>query len=1022
MKTTLLCAGLCLALLAGCPEQSAPVAPSAPSGLRVDPASPSRQRQVTVRGTAETSAQIEVFLDGACAGPAAASAPAPDFALAGLSVTVEANQLSRLSVRAVRDGLASPCSAPVELVHDDLAPAAPLTAQVTAVVSGAAPRARVDGTAEAGARVRLFANGGCEGAPAAKGVAGGGTFSLELAVTPNAETQVSADATDAAGNVSGCSGPPLRFTHDGQAPAVPVLSALTPPSPSPLDNPEVTGTAEPFASIRFFSDAACAVALPGTGVASAAGAFRVQVTVARNATTLIRATATDASANRSPCSAALPYTHDGLAPAAPAIGTSVPLSPSKTATSFQVPVTAEAGSTLRLYTQASCAGTAAFTQVAGAGPSTFTVAVSPNTMTGLSARATDPAGNVSACSPSKTLAHDDLQPAVPALTASVPASPSNASTTPQLTGTAEALSTVRVYKNATCTGTPNGSGTAAAAGTFAVSATVTNNSATSFYASATDAAGNVSPCSPALVYRHDNLVPAAPQLLGTLPPSPAKTEASPRVIGLAEAASTVRLYSTAGCPGLPGAIGTTGPQPPGTSTGLGQFSVNVTAISGGTIGVFATATDAAGNTSACSAAGLSYTLDPARGWSADRPLGLSFGADYQPSVVVTASGEVVAAWYHPGGTPSTVFTSSFTAGAWSAPANLSTGTEACVYEPRLVGDASGTLAVAWGQSKAGGGGSVPWAARRAPGSPWSAPELLDTRSSEEPDIALDGAGNAIVAWPAFVFPTYGTFEIHARLAPAGGSWGADTRVSTFSNSFSPKVALAPGGRAAVLYVRNAGTGMSPIDELWSAMYEPGTGWAAAEQRSTSYVERYQLGLGFGATGEATAAWMQSTTQNGNSLPLTSRFVAGTGWGSSAAPAPSTATASELQAAVTSSGEAVALWPTSTGVLWSARSVAGGAWTSAPLPNGARGFRVRLAVEPGGKTAAVWTHGSGYGTPQQLWFSVYQAGAWATPQLVDVDLGYDDFASVGINAGGRIGVVWTRTQPAGRVELHSRIFE
>lgn len=91
--------------------------------------------------------------------------------------------------------------------------------------------------------------------------------------------------------------------------------------------------------------------------------------------------------------------------------------------------------------------------------------------------------------------------------------------------------------------------------------------------------------------------PSAPQLTITDPASPGSS-GTPRIRGTAEAGSTVRVYAGAGCTGTPIATG--------SAAELGSPGVRVAVGEGVTAAFSATATDAAGNTSACSAS-ISYT-------------------------------------------------------------------------------------------------------------------------------------------------------------------------------------------------------------------------------------------------------------------------------------------------------------------------------------------------------------------------------------------------------------------------------
>jgi hypothetical protein len=91
--------------------------------------------------------------------------------------------------------------------------------------------------------------------------------------------------------------------------------------------------------------------------------------------------------------------------------------------------------------------------------------------------------------------------------------------------------------------------------------------------------------------------PAAPQLISTDPASPSLS-GTPRILGSAEAGSTVRIYAGSGCAGAPAATG--------SAAELSSPGIGVDVAATGTATFSATATDAAGNVSGCSAT-ISYT-------------------------------------------------------------------------------------------------------------------------------------------------------------------------------------------------------------------------------------------------------------------------------------------------------------------------------------------------------------------------------------------------------------------------------
>ena len=103
-------------------------------------------------------------------------------------------------------------------------------------------------------------------------------------------------------------------------------------------------------------------------------------------------------------------------------------------------------------------------------------------------------------------------PGAPSLTATVPVSSANQNS-PKVVGSAAAGTTVDLYTTPTCTGSPVATGTAAALAT-GITVSVTDNTSTSFRATATSGAGT-SACSAPLVYVEDSAAPDT--TIGTKP-------------------------------------------------------------------------------------------------------------------------------------------------------------------------------------------------------------------------------------------------------------------------------------------------------------------------------------------------------------------------------------------------------------------------------------------------------------------------------------------------------------------------
>ncbi|QHK18939.1 hypothetical protein GU243_03275 [Pseudarthrobacter psychrotolerans] len=171
--------------------------------------------------------------------------------------------------------------------------------------------------------------------------------------------------------------------------------------------------------------------------------------------------------------------------------------------------TAEDGATVTLYDGATPVGSG--TSAGGA----YTIVSS--TLTGaahtMTAKATDPAGNVGAASAGTAVTIDTAAPASPPAPVLTAASDSGSSptdritnvTTPTFTGTAESGATVTLYNGTTVVGTA-----VAAGGAYSVTSTALNTGVKPMTVKATDAAGNTGPASASTSITIDITAPAKP--------------------------------------------------------------------------------------------------------------------------------------------------------------------------------------------------------------------------------------------------------------------------------------------------------------------------------------------------------------------------------------------------------------------------------------------------------------------------------------------------------------------------------
>jgi Glycosyl hydrolase catalytic core len=207
------------------------------------------------------------------------------------------------------------------------------------------------------------------------------------------------------------------------------------------------------------------------------------------------------------------------------------------------------------------------------------------------ARAIDAAGNQSA-PVSRSFTVDSRPPPAPRIDLVSPKSPAN-NNNPRLSGSAQAGSTVRLYKTGACTGAPARTSPAAKFGSQGITVQVADNTSDSFRAAAVDAAGNASACSSARVYIEDSI---APQTTITGGPSGTTTDSTPTFAFIAnEAQSTFRCRFDS--------------RPYGPCSGPGQRHTPPTPLAGGPHTFSVRALDRAQNADR-TAAQRSFTVTP----------------------------------------------------------------------------------------------------------------------------------------------------------------------------------------------------------------------------------------------------------------------------------------------------------------------------------------------------------------------------------------------------------------------------
>jgi glucose/arabinose dehydrogenase len=290
--------------------------PPAPTISGVVPGSPANENNPVISGAvgSDFPTSVEVYAAAGCTGAVAATLSAAQFST-GTAIAVPDDAKTTFSAAAVNAAGRSLCSNAVTYVEDSTPPAAPVLAPTNPASPSNHNTLKVLGSLGTGApsQVRIFKSASCTGAPTLAATATFAGTGVAQVVADDTTTAFSADATDAAGNVSACSNA-VTYVEDSIPPDPPTLATNT-PSPSNHKTLKVLGAlgaGEPT-QVKLFKTATCTGASTIYPSTTFAGSGIAQ-TVLENSTTAFSLKAIDAAGNVSACSNAVAYVQSSLLP------------------------------------------------------------------------------------------------------------------------------------------------------------------------------------------------------------------------------------------------------------------------------------------------------------------------------------------------------------------------------------------------------------------------------------------------------------------------------------------------------------------------------------------------------------------------------------------------------------------------------------------------------------------------------------------------------------------------------------
>jgi hypothetical protein len=178
-----------------------------------------------------------------------------------------------------------------------------------------------------------------------------------------------------------------------------------------------------------------------------------------------------------------------------------------------------------------------------------------------------------------------------------------------------------------------------------------------------------------------------------------------------------------------------------------------------------------------------------------------------PQIAMDPNGNCLVVWYQTDGTRYNVWFNRFTAGtsSWGTAQLLESGSGSAL-KPQIAMDVNGTGWAVWVQND--GTRNAIWVNRyTANTSSWGTPSIIDPGmdGSGDPQIGIDGSGNALVVW----YQAYGplsmqhTVSVASRYTASTSSWGAPVIIGPMDGvAYSPQVAINGNGNAWVVWEQN----------------------------------------------------------------------------------------------------------------------------------------------------------------------------------------------------------------------------
>ena len=343
------------------------------------------------------------------------------------------------------------------------------------------------------------------------------------------------------------------------------------------------------------------------------------------------------------------------------------------------------------------------------------------------------------------------------------------------------------------------------------------------------------------------------------------------------------------------------------------------------------------------------------------------GTVFYPQVSTDATGNTIVVWQQSDGTRKNTYANRFDAstGNWGVAELIESDNSGDTAGPQVSVDSEGNAVAVWSQDD-GATNSIYVNRFDVSTATWGSAEKIETDETNaaiSPAISIGANGDALVVWRH----SDGTRDnIHAnRFDASTQTWGSAQLIESnnFASAFNPQISVDGEGNAVAVWNQSNGTTPSIYSNRFDASTQT---WGNAQLIETDDVgNAYNARISTDADGNAIAVWQQFDGTRYNILA--NRYDASTDtWGSAELIENDNAgAANDPRVSVDSEGNAITVWyqndGTRTNIYANRFDVSTATWGGAQLiesGDAGNAARPQISTDSSGNAIAVWYQGDG----------------------------------------------------------------